>query len=43
MTQDQLFNAYMNNEIGSQLEKDIMSNPLLVAAKEQYNKQVITD
>ena len=43
MTEDQIYNAYVNGEIGSQLEKDIWTNPYLGLAKEKYNKKLVTD
>ena len=42
-TEDQLYSAYVNWEIWSQLEKDLVNNPYLVVAKERYNKKLITD
>ena len=43
MTEDQLYNAYINWEISSTLEKDIVWNPNLAVAKEKYNKKIVTD
>jgi hypothetical protein len=43
MTEDQLFNAYVNGEIGANLEKDLINNPALAIAKEKYNKKLVTD
>ena len=43
MTESQIYNAYVNGEIGSQLEKDIWTNPYLGLAKEKYNKKLVTD
>jgi hypothetical protein len=40
---DQLYNAYVNWEIGSQLEQDIATNPNLAVAKAKYEKKVTTD
>ena len=42
-TEDQLYRAYVNWEIGSQLEKDLAWNPYLSIAKEKYNKKLVTD
>jgi uncharacterized protein YoaH (UPF0181 family) len=42
-TEDQLYNAYINWEIWGQLEKDLVQNPYLSAAKEKYNKKLVTD
>ena len=43
MSEEQLYNAYLNWEIGSQLEKDIADNPYLSIAKERFNKKLVTD
>lgn len=43
MTEDQLYSAYANGEIGSQLERDIAGNPYLAQAKEKYNRKLVTD
>ncbi len=43
MTEDQLYTAYVNWEIGQQLERDLVDNPNLAAAKEKYNTKLVTD
>ena len=43
MTEDQLYNSYVNWKIWPYLEREISSNPNLMAAKEKYNKKLVTD
>lgn len=43
MTEDQLYNAYVNGEINSKLEQDLVNNPYIAAAKEKYNQKIVTD
>lgn len=43
MTENQLYNAYVNWEINTTLENDLATNPNLQAAKERYNKKIVTD
>lgn len=43
MTEDQLYNSYINWEIWPQLEKELIDNPNLAIAKEKYNQKLITD
>ena len=42
MTGDQLYSAFINNEIGTTLERDLAGNPNLAIAKEKYNQYLVT-
>jgi len=43
MTEDQLYSAYVGWQIWSTLEKELINNPYLAAAKEKYNQKIIAD
>lgn len=43
MSEDQLYNAYVNGEIGAKLEQDLAWNPALAIAKAKFDKKLTTD
>jgi hypothetical protein len=43
MSEDQLYNAYVNGEIGNKLEGLLVDNPNLAAAKIKYDRKISTD
>ena len=43
MWEEALYNAYVNKEITSEMEKDLAQNPYIWLARERYNQKVITD
>jgi len=43
MSEDQLYNAYVNGEIGNKLESQLVNNPNLAAAKIRYDNKISTD